>query len=183
MAHSAVLSEDLLGSNPTGIALHRVPTHACACSETFASGPRPKAQVRLAAAMCLHIAVALELVAGQTWAALQLGPRLWDPLPWRHGPRYTCQGHGLSGQSVVPPRLSGKSSCFGPSRLGYPSLDQHLPSPTERKARGLDLVARDKPSDNLMLKRCASRLPFTPRGPGPGGKGRPDPSRVRAQAV
>ena len=30
----AVLSEDLLGSNPTGIALHRVPTHACACPET-----------------------------------------------------------------------------------------------------------------------------------------------------
>ena len=58
-----------------------------------------------------------------------------------------------------------------------------MPSPTERKARGLDLVARDKPSDNLMLKRRASWLPFTPRGPGPGGKGRPDPSRVRAQAV
>ena len=79
---------------------------------------------RLAAAVCLHIAVALELVAGQTWAALQLGPRLWDPLPWWHGPRYTCQGHGLSGQSVVPPRLSGKSGCFGPSRLGYPSQDR-----------------------------------------------------------
>ena len=47
--------------------------------------------------------------------------KIVDPLPWRHGPRYTCQGHGLSGQSVVPPRLSGKSGCFGPSRLGYPS--------------------------------------------------------------
>ena len=38
-----------------------------------------------------------------------------------------------------------------------------MPSPTERKARGLDLVARDIPSDNLMLMRRASWLPFTPR--------------------
>ena len=30
LAHSAVLSEDLLGSNPTGIAQHSVPTHAVA---------------------------------------------------------------------------------------------------------------------------------------------------------
>ena len=115
---------------PAGFEPHRHRTAPCtytcchACPETFASEPRPKAQVRLAAAVCLHIAVALELVAGQMWAALQLGPRLWDPLPWRHGPRYTCQGHGLSGQSVVPPRLSGKSGCFGPSRLGYPSQDR-----------------------------------------------------------
>ena len=33
-----------------------------------------------------------------------------------------------------------------------------MPSPTERKARGLDPVARDKPSDNLMLKSGASWL-------------------------
>ena len=76
---------------------------------------------RLAAAVCLHIAVALELVAGQTWVALRPGPRLWDLLPWRHGLRYKCQGHGPSDRSVVPPRLFGESGCFGPSRLGYPS--------------------------------------------------------------
>ena len=51
-----------------------------------------------------------------------------------------------------------------------------MPSPTERKARGLDQVARDEPSDNLMLKSGASWLTFTPRGPGPGGKGKPEPS-------
>ena len=77
--------------------------------------------LRLAAAVCLHIAVALELVAGQTWVALRPGPRLWDILPWRHGPRYMCQGHCLSSQSVVPPRLFGELGCFGPSRLRYPS--------------------------------------------------------------
>ena len=43
----------------------------------------PLDDLRLAAAMCSHIAVALELVAGQTWAALRLGSRLWDPLLWR----------------------------------------------------------------------------------------------------
>ena len=43
-----------------------------------------------------------------------------------------------------------------------------MPPSTERKARKLDLVARDKPSDNLMLKSGASWLTFTPRGPGPG---------------
>ena len=51
-----------------------------------------------------------------------------------------------------------------------------MPSPTERKARGLDQVARDEPSDNLMLKSGASWLTFTPRGPGPGGKEKPEPS-------
>ena len=34
----------------------------------------------------------------------------------------------------------------------------NMPSSTERKSRGLDLVARDKPSDNLMLKSGASWL-------------------------
>ena len=51
-----------------------------------------------------------------------------------------------------------------------------MPSSTEKKAHWLDLVARDKPSDNLMLKSGASWLTFTPRGPGPGGKEKPEPS-------
>ena len=39
-----------------------------------------------------------------------------------------------------------------------------MPSPTERKARGLDQVARDEPSDNLMLKSGARWLqPSLPR--------------------
>ena len=39
-----------------------------------------------------------------------------------------------------------------------------MPSSTERKASGLDLVARDKSSDNLMLKSGASLLqPSLPR--------------------
>ena len=39
-----------------------------------------------------------------------------------------------------------------------------MPPSTERKASGLDLVARDKPSDNLMLKSGASWLqPSLPR--------------------
>ena len=33
-----------------------------------------------------------------------------------------------------------------------------MPSPTERKAHRLDLVAQDKPSDNLMLKSGTSWL-------------------------
>ena len=96
---------------------------------------------------CLRLLGNVRVLAtsGQTWAALQLGPRLWDPLPWRHGPRYTCQGHGLSGQSVVPPRLSGKSSCFGPSRLGYPSLDLHSPS----RRRGRPAGWTQSPGTNL----------------------------------
>ena len=58
-----------------------------------------------------------------------------------------------------------------------------MPPSTERKASGLDLVARDKPSDNLMLKSGASWLQpslpgawaqaekgaGTPMGPGAGG--------------
>ena len=55
-----------------------------------------------------------------------------------------------------------------------------MPSSMERKARGLDLVARDKPSDNLMLKSGASWLqPSLPgaraqaeRGPEPDWSGR-----------
>ena len=39
-----------------------------------------------------------------------------------------------------------------------------MPSPTEGKDSGLDPVARDKPSDNLMLKSGASWLqPSLPR--------------------
>ena len=115
--------------------------------------------------MCLHIAVALELVAGQTWAALRLGPRLWDPLLWRHGPRYTCQGHGLSGQSVVPPRLSGKSSCFGPSRLGYPSLDLH--SPSRRRGRPAGPGAGGLTSKPVTLRPASPARASCPTGLGP----------------
>ena len=82
---------------------------------------------------------------GGTSTRTKIVPSLWDPLPWRHGPRYTCQGHGLSGQSVVPPRLSGKSSCFGPSRLGYPSLDLHSPS----RRRGRPAGWTQSPGTNL----------------------------------
>ena len=82
-----------------------------------------------------------------------------------------------------PSTLVREVELLRPKPTRIPVAGFALAIPTERKARGLDPVARDKPSDNLMLKRCASRLPFTPRGPGPGGKGRPDPSRVRAQAV
>ena len=82
-----------------------------------------------------------------------------------------------------PSTLVREVGLLRPKPTRIPVAGSALAIPTERKARGLDPVARDKPSDNLMLKRCASRLPFTPRGPGPGGKGRPDPSRVRAQAV
>ena len=82
-----------------------------------------------------------------------------------------------------PSTLVREVELLRPKPTRIPVAGLALAIPTERKARGLDPVARDKPSDNLMLKRCASRLPFTPRGPGPGGKGRPDPSRVRAQAV
>ncbi len=68
---------------------------------------------RLAAAVCLHIAVALELVAGQTWATLQpvqdCGTRC---------PGCTTPGSGPSGQLVVPPRLLGELGRFGLARVG-----------------------------------------------------------------
>jgi hypothetical protein len=51
-----------MGSIPNGSA----PLQACAGQifNLYATGPHPKAQVRLAAAVRLRIAVALELVAG-----------------------------------------------------------------------------------------------------------------------
>ncbi len=72
--------------------------------------------VLLAAAVCLHIAVALELVAGQTWATPQpvqdCGTRC---------PGGTDPGNGPSGQLVVPPRLLWELDRFGLGRLGAPS--------------------------------------------------------------
>ena len=80
---------------------------------------------------------------------------------------HACSGsRAASAQAVSDTRL----------RVG------NMPPSTERKARGLDLVARDKPSDNLMLKSGASwlqpSLPWAraqsergqePDGPGAGG--------------
>jgi hypothetical protein len=60
-------------------------------------------QVRLAAAVCLHIAVAYELVAGQTMATLQP-----DKDCGARCPGGTALRNGPSGQSVVPPRLLGE---------------------------------------------------------------------------
>jgi hypothetical protein len=65
---------------------------------------------RLAAAVSLHIAVALdsELVAGQAWATLQpvqdCGTRCLGG---------TTPGSGPSGQLVVPPCLLGELGSFG----------------------------------------------------------------------
>ena len=44
-------------------------TRVLRCTFLYHHGTHPKAQVRLAAAGCLHTAVALELSAGQMWAA------------------------------------------------------------------------------------------------------------------
>jgi hypothetical protein len=62
------------------------------------TGGGPEQEERLAAAVCLHIAVALELVAGQraTFQPVQdCGTRC---------PGGTTPGSGPSGQLVVPPR-------------------------------------------------------------------------------
>ena len=62
-----------------------------------------------------------------------------------------------------PSTLVREVELLRPKPTRIPVAGSALAIPTERKARGLDLVARDKPSDNLMLKRRASWLPFTPR--------------------
>ena len=169
MAHSAVLSEDLLGSNPTGIALHCVPTHACACSETFASGPRPKAQVRLAAAMCLHIAVALDSFGTCGWTDVGgTSTRTKIVGPTALAARPTLYVSGARPQRPVgcPSTLVREVELLRPKPTRIPVAGFALAIPTERKARGLDPVARDKPSDNLMLKRCASLVAGCPSLPG-----------------
>jgi len=90
---------------PAGFEPHRHRTATCphtcgrACPSTYIFEPRPKAQVRLAAAVCLHIAVALELVAGQTWATLQPDQDCGTSCPCG-----TALRNGPSGQLVVPPQ-------------------------------------------------------------------------------
>ena len=101
-----------MGSTPNGSALNANGTRLVLCADptskdaTPRHGTCPKAQVRLAAAGCLHTAVALELSAGQARAA---GPtrkhgRLTTPPP-RRPTRNTLTGPGLrrkAGQRVLP---------------------------------------------------------------------------------
>ena len=98
--------------------------------------------LRLAAAVCVHIAVALKLVAGQTWAALQP-----DQDCGTHCPGGTAHVIRVRGTASAASRLS-LHACpgFGPgSRAASAQADsdtrrkiRNMPSPTERKARGLD---------------------------------------------
>ncbi len=99
----------------------------------------------------------------------------WDPPPQRHG--FTLNGLGATAcaPAARPTTLAEGRSCLGvgPTRkpvlkgLGFaPSLCK-----TERRARGLDSVARDNPAESLMAQDrwC---LPYpNSTGPGPRRQG------------
>ncbi len=102
---------------------------------------------RLAAAVCLHTAVALELVAGQTWATLQpvqdCGTRC---------PGGTTPGSGPSGQLVVRPRLLGELGRCPVLRIRAHRHPLKDGEGGQRAGLGRpgQTSARDKPPDNLM---------------------------------
>jgi hypothetical protein len=104
--------EDTLGSTPNGSAFNANGTRLVLCADptpkdaTPRHGTCPKAQVRLAAAGCLHTAVALELSAGQARAAVptRMQGRLTTPPP-RRPTRTTLTGPGprrYAGQRAPP---------------------------------------------------------------------------------
>jgi hypothetical protein len=121
---------------------------------TTLPGRTGKAQVRLAAAGRLRSAVALELVAGKVRAHPRHRPNARGNSP-RNGTSSPCMGQEPrpSGRHRVPPRLRKDGSCFGvgPTRIPHQGAGSGPPfGKTERRARGLDFVARDNPADSLM---------------------------------
>ena len=172
---------------------HRIATctsHAIAVARKHISEPRPKAQVRLAAAACLHGAVALELVAGQTWVPYTTRQDCGTHCPGGtvHALRvrgtasaaswlslHACSGSlGASADTDSETRLQDRPPCHPAGRRGRPA--------------GWTSVARDKPPGNLMPRAALRRLYPSLPGPGPAVTRKPDPNGetrdgVWAQAV
>jgi hypothetical protein len=121
----------------------------------------------------LHIAVALELVAGQTWATLQplqdCGTRC---------PGGTTPGSGPSGQLVVPPRLLVELGRSGLGRLGAPSSGSAT-FPSCERWRGRPAGWTWSPGTNLQTiccqEQCYAGWTLTSPGPGPAEKGSQTP--------
>jgi hypothetical protein len=92
--------------------------------------------------------------------------------------------HGLARRCRIPPRLRKGGAALVLGRLENPSSWAGSTPPmckTERLARGLDLVARDNPTDSLMAQDRRF-LPYPhSTGPGPTRKG-VGPTRGRAPA-
>jgi hypothetical protein len=141
--------------------------------------------------MRLRIAVALELVAGQTWAPLQpgrdCGTHCLDGTVYTEGVRGTAPAASRLSLHARPARLGASAQADSDPVLRISTL----PSCERRRGRnrGLDSVARVTPPGNLMPRAALRWLqPSLPWAPGPGRKGEPDPSGetqdgVRAQAV
>ncbi len=126
---------------------------------------------RLAAAVRLRIAVALELVAGKLRALLDT-VQTARGYHRRNGTSSPCMGQELRPCAPVPrpttlAEREGAASAL--RRLGNPSSRGRLGPPfrrTERQARGLDTVAQDNLADSLMPQDSTCR-PY-PHSTGPG---------------
>jgi hypothetical protein len=127
----------------------------------------------LAAAMRLRFAVALELVAGQTWATLRP-----DLDCGTHCPGGTAYTECVRGTASAASRLSlharsGRWAVSAQADSEPRPQDQRQCHPRERRrgrTRGLDSVARDIPPDNLMPRAALRWL-------------QPSLHRARARAV
>jgi hypothetical protein len=110
--------------------------------------------------MCLHIAVALEIVAGQMWATLQT-----DQVGGSHCPGGTAHAACVRGTAPAASRLS-LHACSG-GRIASAQADlesspqdrrQRHPSESRRGGnRGLDSVARVTPPGNLTPRAAPCR--------------------------